>query len=397
MATIVFAILPELGHLNASLKLAKSLKSRGHQVYYLVAAEYREYISFQGLETIELGTDETAVEDGLGSASETSQLPLMELLLNSWIQEQPLDTTLRKVMAVLEAAVQSVARKLRPALFIIDLFVPDVVAIARGTGVPYVLLNSTLFDPLKGVDRFNKIRTASGAPELVLCPKEFDFPHAVTPQAHRYHIEASIDLERKDIPFPWERISAGKPLIYCSLGSQPFRGRQEVFQPIIDAMKDRKDWQMVFTTGNAQHDQEAALVPSNVVLVKRAPQLEVLQRASLMITHGGLNGIKEAIYFGVPMILMPLEGGKGSDQPMNAARAVYHGLGIRADSRQLSAENIGSLFNRIQRNQSFRDRTSLMKRKFRELEAAGLGVKIIEALLMSIARRYPATSRETLR
>jgi MGT family glycosyltransferase len=35
------------------------------------------------------------------------------------------------------------------------------------------------------------------------------------------------------------------------------------------------------------------------------PQLEVLQRASAFITHGGMNSIHEALYYGVPLILIP--------------------------------------------------------------------------------------------
>ena len=44
MATIVIAMLPELGHLNATLKLAKTLMARGHQIYYLGGSDHRAYL-----------------------------------------------------------------------------------------------------------------------------------------------------------------------------------------------------------------------------------------------------------------------------------------------------------------------------------------------------------------
>jgi MGT family glycosyltransferase len=35
------------------------------------------------------------------------------------------------------------------------------------------------------------------------------------------------------------------------------------------------------------------------------PQLAVLRRASLFVTHGGMNSANEALYFGVPLIVYP--------------------------------------------------------------------------------------------
>src|SRR5262245_7754017 len=49
MANIVFFMLPETGHINSSLKIAKTLKSRGHQVYYFLIREFEDYIRDQGL------------------------------------------------------------------------------------------------------------------------------------------------------------------------------------------------------------------------------------------------------------------------------------------------------------------------------------------------------------
>ncbi len=46
------------------------------------------------------------------------------------------------------------------------------------------------------------------------------------------------------------------------------------------------------------------------------PQLEVLKQANLFITHGGMNSSSESLYFGVPMIVIPVMG----DQPIVAQR-----------------------------------------------------------------------------
>jgi UDP:flavonoid glycosyltransferase YjiC (YdhE family) len=55
MSTIIFAIVPEMGHLNAPLKLARSLSARGHEIYFLTGLGYKTYIEEQRLRFITLG------------------------------------------------------------------------------------------------------------------------------------------------------------------------------------------------------------------------------------------------------------------------------------------------------------------------------------------------------
>jgi UDP:flavonoid glycosyltransferase YjiC (YdhE family) len=45
--------------------------------------------------------------------------------------------------------------------------------------------------------------------------------------------------------------------------------------------------------------------PNNFVVSPHVPQLEILQDAYMLITHGGMNSTMEAIYYGVPMVIVP--------------------------------------------------------------------------------------------
>src|SRR5262245_39575580 len=62
-----------------------------------------------------------------------------------------------------------------------------------------------------------KIYIRVKAPEVMLVPEAFEFPH--TPRPGRYYTSASVDLERAELPFPWERLTPDRPLILCSLGT----------------------------------------------------------------------------------------------------------------------------------------------------------------------------------
>jgi zeaxanthin glucosyltransferase len=130
-------------------------------------------------------------------------------------------------------------------------------------------------------------------------------------------------------------------------------------------------------------------IPPNAIVVKWVPQVELLQRASIAITHGGMNTIKSCIFFGVPIIIFPID----RETPMNAARIVYHGLGVRGNIKRNSVQHFRSLIEEIDENPLLRLRVELMGKKFRQLEASGRGVQIIEGILDQINRRKSGQQR----
>jgi UDP:flavonoid glycosyltransferase YjiC (YdhE family) len=98
-----------------------------------------------------------------------------------------------------------------------------------------------------------------------------------------------------------------------------------------------------------------------------------------MITHAGPNSIKECIYFGVPMILFPLF----FDQEGNAARAVYHGLGVRGSFKEITSEGLQKLIAEVFYNESYKNNINRMRSLFEKKERAKLSIKLIEDLLIS--------------
>lgn len=58
----------------------------------------------------------------------------------------------------------------------------------------------------------------------------------------------------------------------------------------------------------------------------------MLQRVDAFITHGGMNSASEALYYNVPMVLVPMI----SDQPIVANRVQELGLGIAVNKNELT-------------------------------------------------------------
>lgn len=76
-------------------------------------------------------------------------------------------------------------------------------------------------------------------------------------------------------------------------------------------------------------------VPANVELGQMVPQLDILSQASVFITHAGMGGTGEAIYYGVPMIAIP----QMEEQAVTAGQIEKLGLGKAfLDKNAITAE-----------------------------------------------------------
>ena len=380
MSTIVFFMLPELGHINPSFKLAKGLQRRGHSVRYLGAAEREDNVRSQGFECISVF--KKILPKGFLSSTVFDEID------KEWINDpdafKHLIADQAKIIQLCRSEIVDFIEQYKPDLLVVDVFLPAVALLARELGIHSVFLNP-------GFNMYHhyfqgELAVLKGVPELVLCPQEFDLPQQAEPGNHRYYIEPSIDLDRSELPFPWERVSKDKPLIYCTLGSQSHVYGEEgrhFFRTLVSAMASKQDWQLVLAIGTALDPEDFEPVPTNVLLVRHAPQLQMLKRAAMMITHGGFGSVKECIYLGVPMIVFPLR----RDQPRNAARVVYHRLGVRGDITRVSIEMIHSLIEKIDRDPRFRSNVEVMGARFRQIEALSRGVKIVEKIMTILKQK----------
>ncbi len=215
-------------------------------------------------------------------------------------------------------------------------------------------------------------------PEIVLCPRALQF--AGGPEDGRLYLAETIDLERSEEPLPSGAIDASKPLVYVSLGtssaSYPHAGR--FFAAVVGASHSRPDWQFVLHVGD--HPALARLrPPPNLRIAARVPQLALLARAAAFVTHGGINSIREAIHFGVPMVIVPAL----RDQPGNAARAVEQGIAIAADMATLGADELVARVERVANDAELRGRLA----RFRSRVEAEGGLEAAVRLVESAALR----------
>jgi zeaxanthin glucosyltransferase len=254
-------------------------------------------------------------------------------------------------------------------------------AVAKANGVSYSRINyQRVFHP-----------GLHDVPELILSAREFDFPRSDLKDG--YYVGPMVEEDRRDMLYDDSYLDVllnmeiksavsddapEKPLIYCSLGTLNvswYSQSGSFFKLLIDAFRQASQYELFIATGTDIKLSEFGDLPDNVHIFQLVPQLDILEKASIMITHGGINSINECVFSGVPMIVYPLS--KEIDQPGNAARVVHHGLGLRGDVRNETAAGILQKIDTILANGSYKNNLAAMKDKFAQYNGAETAAKFI--------------------
>lgn len=401
--------------------MARSLARRGHRIVYAAPARFEAYIRTQGFDFVAVLEDRAES----GRDDDDALTGQLETINGSFVE------------ALRSGALDAVFARVQPDLVLSDVFTVPVTLAAHRAGLRVVNLNIILplgwdlrVPPLRSpliprptlVSRarvvaawlsllatkrlrrrrypspdWTRLARECGYPpsevdsramfqphlrattQIVLCPKEFDFPRPVSPRI--VYGEPSIDLDRADdSSFPWQAIEAGRRLVYCALGTNTglydAAVARRFLQTAVDAIGGLRDCQLVIAAA-ADLAPRVSSCRQHVVVVARAPQIRLLERAALMITHGGLGSIKESIALGVPMIVFPF----ALDQPGNAARVEFHRLGLRADVRTVTVDELRRLVRRALEDRHATAGIEAMRARFLAADRAEPGAHLVHDLL----------------
>jgi MGT family glycosyltransferase len=172
----------------------------------------------------------------------------------------------------------------------------------------------------------------------------------------------------QNVDFDWEKLD-DRPLVYATLGTVRSGHNLKVLRKIAEACSGL-DVQLVISIGKWEDDYRGGTLedlPGDPLLVDFVPQLDLLEKTDLLITHGGHNTVMEALTRAVPMIALP----RGADQPAMAARIEYSGVGKSLPFYGLSPAKLRSDIEAILTDTSYLQRA----RQLREAMLATGGVE----------------------
>jgi zeaxanthin glucosyltransferase len=132
--------------------------------------------------------------------------------------------------------------------------------------------------------------------------------------------------------------------------------------------------QLVLSIGSHLDLDQIGPLPSNAVVVRHAPQLELLKRASVCITHAGLNTVLEALAHGVPQVAIPIT----VDQPGVAARIAEKKTGLVVSLKELTPSRLSLLLDQVLNDSIYRDNARYFQKVIAETNGLSKAANLLE-------------------
>jgi zeaxanthin glucosyltransferase len=411
---IAFISVPVPGHLHPMSALARKLQSRNHDIVLMCLPDTEPLVRAAGLPFLPCCESEFPI----GS-------------VNNYVRgigtregEEALQLSIAACAAMTTAMCNSFPAMLKAAgvdALVLDTYLFYAELVPLSLGMPYVHVSNALhfdwsgYTPLpvydwphetgpQAVDRnrrgvanlLNIVRRANGGARayaervgleidwenpastlsklawLTQAPKEFDFESSHWPSQLHHTGPFHDGHGRIDVGFPWERLT-GEPLIYASMGTLQNRVAN-VFHTIAAATSTLKDVQLVLSLGEHVDPNEIGPLPASAITVKWAPQLELLKRAAVCITHAGLNTVLEALAQGIPQVAIPVT----NDQPGIGARIAAKEIGLVAPLKELTAPRLSHLVKEVLTDPRFRDNSRHLQKIIADTNGLSMATDILE-------------------
>ncbi|OJT21627.1 hypothetical protein BO221_27890 [Archangium sp. Cb G35] len=191
--------------------------------------------------------------------------------------------------------------------------------------------------------------------------------------------------------FPFDKLRADAFKVYVSLGTV-FNDKPEVFRTILRGL-DVPGVQVVVSGGAAYPALASGPLPSNVLLFRRVPQVDLLPKVDLVIGHGGNNTTNETLAAGRPLLVVPV----GGEQHDNARRVEYLGAGLFLPMVSLSEDGVRRAVTRLREEPGFRARAEALRQQLADTEGTGTASALIALLAKRRAPvRLPEGAPHTL-
>ncbi len=371
MNTIIFFGTPAYGHINPTLPIVEELVERDNKVIYYCNEDFRDKIEIVGAEFRPYKVD---VMDQNNELICKNFISLTRLILES-------------TGIIIDHHLEEI-RKENPDCIVHDSFctwarciakVLDIKAVCSTTIFPIgnkflnlgivMMIISSLGDFIKfkslanyygkkyniKIDLKNTIINKENT-NIVYTSKYLQPNSEEIDESFKY-IGPSITHRNEEISFPFENIK-NKKIIYISLGTL-LNNNNNFYMKCIKAF-GQKEFVVIMSVGENTKIKDLGKIPANFIIKNYVPQLEVLQRADLFISHAGMNSVHEALYYGVPLVLVPQQ----PEQMMIGKRIEKLGVGICLNNKRINKNQLIDSANKILNNQIYFKKADHIRKTF---------------------------------
>ncbi|TWF78753.1 hypothetical protein FHX44_114676 [Pseudonocardia hierapolitana] len=328
MTRIVMTGMPAAGHVNPSLPLVRELVRRDVRVTYYSTEQFRDVIERTGAEFRPYPAG-TITADDIAEATRTGSpvrvvvrgLASTEILvpfLQDELRADPPDAVAHDSNAIWG---HMVARSLRlPTVSFMTTMLVGTDAFRSQTAREWLqFLRAAVRDMpaavaarQRVVRRFGKdlfpprpAFPTLGDVTLFPIPRWLQRPDPrIDDRCH--YIGATIDPQTRVSDLDAElaaHVDGPEPLVLVSLGTL-HSGADAFFRTCFDVLADLPA-RVLIAVGSHTDPARLGPPPANTLVRASVPQLEVLRRTAVFVTHGGMNSALEGLANGVPLVVIP--------------------------------------------------------------------------------------------
>lgn len=365
MSKVLFINGPASGHINPTLGLVEELITHGEEVLYVASEEYRYKLERLGAEFVAYdnflnGTD----PHHLGTF-----MPLINLIVASYdvilpcilqiIETRTFDYLIHDSMygcGNIVAAMLQIPHVSTCSSFVYAERLHSVSSDQEKEFINNRKYMKEFFALAKKMEGKYQIKPKlqikdvffnRGDLNLLFTSKELQ-PEAETLDNSYQFVGPCIHDRGEGLDFVLNKTS-GRKIIYISLGTV-FNNVRNFYTMCFEAMKEF-DGQVILSVGQHIDITSFGTLPDHFIVRHYIPQLTVLQNADLFITHGGMNSVHEALYFGVPLIVVPMS----ADQPIVAGRIAELETGRVLNISTLTVEQLRECVQDVLTSADIRD------------------------------------------
>ncbi|MFN8371465.1 MAG: macrolide family glycosyltransferase [Anaerolineae bacterium] len=320
MAKILLMNIPGHGHVNPTLPVVQELVARGHQVIYYNTEDFRPQIERAGAEFRAYPASALTAEAIASRAQNLVSVTALLLETSEWAVPWMLEQIRLEKPDVLihdsNALWGMICGRILnvPTISSITTFVlegiripwsPRLLLYVISGAAPYLLRIANARRRLLKTYGKHSLPTAMfpavGGLNLVFTSREFQQDTPFVDERFRF-VGPSLNAQTRGGDFPFEQLTR-RPVVYISLGTIHSHA-EDFYRRCFAAFADMPA-QFILSAGQQTDITALGTIPANFIVRPSVPQLEVLQQVDLFVTHGGMNSINEALYYGVPMVVIP--------------------------------------------------------------------------------------------
>jgi hypothetical protein len=285
-------------------------------------------------------------------------------------------------------AVSTNVRGFRPGLVLSQLFTTELARLTKeACGLRWCCVNPAYYfgpDSARSLEAdfvgpartlFAYLVQALGKADLVLHGTDvlFDPPPPSLPRHHHYvgplmWEPASEAPAWLDIPgAPWV-------LVTLSSSSQP---EEMIFARTALQTLAEFPVRVVLTLCAGHPPDELGTVPANARIEQFVPHSVVLKHSCLLVSHAGHGVVAKALYYGVPMVLVPW----GRDQPGVASRAAALGIAEVLAKQDITVDRLSAAIHQVLDNPRYQEIAARMATRLQAQDPIALARAWIEELL----------------